>query len=392
MSPKQRVLIVDDEPRNQRIVVEILEDIVDFRLANNGEEALQIAEKFRPELVLLDIMMPGIDGYEVCRKIKENDDYKYSKVILVSGKAMIDERLKGYEVGADDYMTKPFAPEELLAKVKVFLRIARLEIELADMNRDLDEKVRQRTEALLNAEARLINTAKMSALGEMAAGIAHEINTPLAIISLTNEQISEVMADENPDKELLHKMTTTVAATVKRISGIINGLRFFSRDGQKDPLEMASLKDIVMSTLGLCNEKIKNHQIDVQLENLTDDFKIECRAVEISQVLLNLIGNACDATMVLDEKWIRISLLEEPDWITLTITDSGNGIPEAIRNRVFQPFFTTKDIGKGTGLGLSISKGIIESHKGEISIDTQSKHTKFVLRFPRTVSKTAVAA
>src|SRR6185312_15086367 len=112
------------EPRNQRIVAESLDGEVAFKTVSNGEEALAALEAAAMDLVLLDIMMPGIDGYEVCRRIRANPALALTKVILVSGKAMIEERLKGYDVGADDYMTKPFVPEELLAKTRVFLKLA----------------------------------------------------------------------------------------------------------------------------------------------------------------------------------------------------------------------------------------------------------------------------
>lgn len=193
MSTKQKVLIVDDEPRNQRIIAETLDELVECRNASSGEEALEALGAFTPDLVLLDIMMPGIDGYEVCRKIRADSKYALIKIILVSGKAMIEERLKGYEVGADDYMTKPFEPEELLAKAKVFLRLIQAERALSELNRSLEEKVQERTRQLLDAEAKLINAAKMSALGEMAGGIAHEINTPLGTIGMIVDQVRELV-------------------------------------------------------------------------------------------------------------------------------------------------------------------------------------------------------
>ncbi|MGE0528434.1 MAG: response regulator, partial [Bdellovibrionales bacterium] len=128
-SNKQKVLIVDDEPRNQRILSEILSSHADCLFASSGEEALHIMKELTPDLLLLDIMMPGMDGYSVCRQLRSDSRFESTKVILLSGKAMVEERLKGYEHGADDYITKPFVPEELLAKAKVYLRLTRLEKE-----------------------------------------------------------------------------------------------------------------------------------------------------------------------------------------------------------------------------------------------------------------------
>ena len=375
MTPKQRVLIVDDEPRNQRIVIETLEDIVDYQTAANGEEALALAKSFAPDLILLDIMMPTIDGYEVCRKIRENHEMKLTKIILVSGKAMLEERLKGYEIGADDYITKPFASEELLAKVRVFLHLSSLE-------KRLSQDVQEKTAQLLHAEAKLMNTAKLSALGEMAGGVAHEINTPLATVALLLGQMHDFANEEPIDRTAILDALQVCDLTVKRISNIINGLRTFSRDGSQDNFDMADVKKIVEDTIALCSEKLKNNGTQLQIEPFPLDVMVKCRPVQISQVLLNLIGNSADAIAALPERWIKIAIESRMDHFEISVTDSGTGISESIRSKIFQPFFTTKDIGKGTGLGLSISKGIAESHGGTLYLDERSKNTRVVLTLP----------
>jgi C4-dicarboxylate-specific signal transduction histidine kinase len=382
MEDLQKVLIVDDETRNQRIIMEILEGQAELRVAGTGEEGLTAVSEFRPDLVLLDIMMPGIDGYEVCRRIRANAELALTKVILVSGKAMIDERLKGYEAGADGYMTKPFISEELLAKSKVFLRLARAERELFELNRSLDEKVRERTERLLMAEAKLVTSAKMSALGEMAAGIAHEINTPLATIGMGAEQILDLIAETPPDVVAVSGMTKRISETVDRIGAIIRGLRTFSRDGSHDRFDPCSLGRIIEDTLALCRERILKSGVELRVDSVPEDLMIACRAVEISQVLLNLIANACDAIAELPERWIEVSVKTTEDQVVLAVTDSGRGIPEAARDKIFQPFFTTKEVGKGTGLGLSVSKGIVETHGGKITLDPESPNTRFVIEIP----------
>ncbi|MES2768754.1 MAG: response regulator [Bdellovibrionota bacterium] len=383
MNLKQKVLIVDDEARNQRIISEVLEGLVDFKVASSGEEALKICEEYVPDLVLLDIMMPGINGYEVCKLIKANPKTKLTKVILVSGKAMIEERIKGYDEGADDYMTKPFIPEELLAKSKVFLRLTAIEKELVEFNASLDEKVKQKTQQLLETEGKLITSAKMSALGEMAGGIAHEINTPLGTIGLLAGQVDGLVLEDPIDVVSISNMLNIIKETVTRIGLIIHSLRTFSRDGSVDDFDSVPVKKIIDSTLMLCNEKLKQNGIEFQMEEIPQDLKIECQQVPISQVLINLINNACDAIELQKEKWIRLSIEDKGDTIALSITDSGNGISKEIAEKIFQPFFTTKEIGKGTGLGLSISKGIINSHKGNLAIDPDCKNTRFILQLPK---------
>ena len=389
MSENQRVLIVDDEPRNQRIVAETLEGTVEIRIASSGEEALEAIASWNPDLVLLDLMMAGMDGYEVCRRIKSHPNFCLTKVILVSGKAMIEERLKGYDVGADDYMTKPFVPEELLAKAKVFLRLTRTEKQLAALNQSLEQIIDERTNQLISAESKLINSAKMSALGEMAGGIAHEINTPICTIGLMAEQIKDFAKEPNPDANSIIEMASTVESTIQHVGSIINGLRMFSRDGSRDHYGSASAKEIVESTLILCREKIKDSEIELIVDPISDDLNLYCQKVQISQALLNLISNAYDAVQSLEKKWIRINCDQEGGMVRIHVTDSGPGIPIATQYKIFQPFFTTKEIGKGTGLGLSISIGIMQSHHGRLNYDHSSPNTKFVLECPTPMDATA---
>lgn len=379
---KQNVLIVDDEPRNQRILIEILEDLFDYKVASSGENAIEILQTYIPDLVLLDIMMPGIDGYQVCTYIRSKKELSLTKVLLVSGKAMVEERLKGYEVGGDDYITKPFVPEELLAKTKVFLKLTAAEKEVLALNQSLEQKVVERTQQLLDAEAKLVNSAKMAALGEMAGGIAHEINTPLGTIAMIADQMQEIVQETAFDPSTISEMSQILTDTVKRISSVVYGLRTFSREGSSDIVGSESAKQLVENTLALCMEKIKHSNIDIRVAPISEQIRIACRAVQISQVLLNLVNNACDAISALPEKWIKIEVKETEGWGEITITDSGPGIPEAVRLKIFDPFFTTKALGKGTGLGLSISKGIVDSHNGTLTIDEKCSNTRFILRLP----------
>jgi len=382
MNNKQKVLIVDDEPRNIRIITEILEDMVEMKTARSGEETLEVLQNYRPDLVLLDIMMPGIDGYEVCRRIREQPRMALTKIILVSGKAMLDERLLGYSAGADDYMTKPFVPEELLAKAKVFLRLTAMERQAESVKQGLEEKVEERTQELFNTEAKLITAAKMAALGEMAGGIAHEINTPLSTVRMVAEQIEELVQDAVPDVKMIMDKSRVISNTVQRISAIILGLRTFSRDGSNDRLDWAPVHRVVSDTIALCGEKIKYNSITLDTSGIAADLHLHCRPVQISQVLLNLISNACDAIAERDERWVKVSAERKNGSIFISVTDSGAGISEKVREKLFQPFFTTKEIGKGTGLGLSISRGILEAHHGNLSIDATCPNTRFVIQIP----------
>lgn len=233
-------------------------------------------------------------------------------------------------------------------------------------------------------EIQITNNSRLAALGVMAGGIAHEINNPLAIVQGNLSNLMESLDDGHlPDIPNLKKAFQKMEVTLDRITKIIRGLRSFSRDAEKDPMILTSIRQILDETLAISTERIKRENVDLKL-NIGYDFQISCRMVQISQVILNLLNNSLDAVGSLQEKWIKIQTESCANHYNIRITDSGKGIPISIQARVMDPFFTTKDVGKGTGLGLSISKGIIEAHHGRLYIDATSKNTSFVIEFPKT--------
>ncbi|MEA9356058.1 ATP-binding protein [Bacteriovorax sp. PP10] len=230
-------------------------------------------------------------------------------------------------------------------------------------------------------QLQMIQSNKMASLGEMASGIAHEINNPLAIIKMTALQMQKNVTDEST---IFKNGISKIDSTVDRISKIIQGLRTFSRDGRNDPFEIVSFDHLIDDILSFCKERLKHHSITLIKDELDPNLVFEGRQIEISQVILNLLNNAIDAVDPLpgDNKWIRISAKNNGSFLEIKITDSGNGIPLETQSKMFQPFFTTKEIGKGTGLGLSLSLTIIKNHLGEIFLDNDSPNTCFVLRLP----------
>ncbi len=233
-------------------------------------------------------------------------------------------------------------------------------------------------QALEEEQLRRIQDAKMASLGEMAASIAHEINSPLSII----QGNSEILESSIGDEEKIVKCSRKICKTVTRIAKIVKSLKSYSRNGEEDPFEANSLAEIIEDTLELCRKKIINSNIDLHVGDIPDDFVFDCRPTQISQILVNLLNNASDAIENLEEKWIRIEFERKAENFSLSVVDSGKGIPEKILGRLMDPFFTTKEIGKGTGLGLSLSKSIAAEHKGEFFIDKKSKNTKFTILLP----------
>lgn len=244
------------------------------------------------------------------------------------------------------------------------------------------EKTRLAVE--LEHKAKLTHSAKLSALGEMAAGVAHEINNPLAIIQIAANSIRDLLAEPNVDKVHLLKTTEVINSNVQRSAKIVKGLQVFSRDSGNDPLEVKELDSIVRDTLSLCQERFKNENIRFELVLPDRPIRIGCRPTEISQVILNLLNNARDAVQSMPEKWVRLEVADESGkTAALSVVDSGPGLSEEILAKAFVPFFTTKPVGQGTGLGLAISKGIAEAHHGSLILDTRSSNTCFLLRLPQ---------
>lgn len=247
------------------------------------------------------------------------------------------------------------------------------------------QELSEAQKTVLEQKERLVLSSKMSALGEMASGIAHEINTPLAIISMRVDEMNELMEEGQLTDDQVKTGLRETKATANRIANIVRGLRMFSQDGQRAEPQMAGVYGVVEDTLSFCTEKFAENGVTLKFKvnASVKDLQFECRPTEISQVLLNLLNNAYDAVSVLSEKWIRIHVDDLGDDIEISVIDSGTGISKEIQENVMKPFYTTKDVGKGTGLGLSISKGIVESHGGTLAIDNESPNTRFKVRLPK---------
>lgn len=225
-------------------------------------------------------------------------------------------------------------------------------------------------------------SAKMASLGEMSGGLAHEINNPVAIIAGRAQQLLMMVKKDNAPKETLIKSLENITKTTERIDKIIKGLRSFSRDTGSEAYKLTNLKSIIEDTLTYCEAKFKNNGVYLTYE-ISENIEIECSHTLISQVVLNALNNSYDAISKTESRWIKIEAQQLNDNIQLSIADSGPGISEHLREKIMQPFFSTKEIGKGTGLGLSISKGIIDAHKGQFYFDHSSANTKLVIVLPK---------
>ncbi len=257
--------------------------------------------------------------------------------------------------------------------------IYQLDLEIAN------DKLKKSKDELIDQTVKLVHVSRLAALGEMSAGIAHEINNPLTIMKGGAQLIEKSVGRDTIDKELILKQSQKIQNSVNRVTKIVQGLKSFSTLSDGKPKEKAPLQDIIDDTLNFCTELLVSHGIRLDIDPIPD-LRLECHPVQISQVLINLIKNAQDEILERDltetERWIRIEFKTEKDTLCIRVSNGGPRIKEEFLEKIFNPFFSTKPVGKGTGLGLSISQKIMREHLGDLSIDKSGPHTVFLLVIP----------
>ncbi|MCU0545075.1 MAG: hybrid sensor histidine kinase/response regulator [Oscillatoriaceae cyanobacterium Prado104] len=397
------ILIVDDNATNLSVISQALKSAgYKLRVAVDGETAISMLEKCAldrsknclPELILLDIQMPGIDGFETCRRIKANPTTNAIPIIFMTALADAASKLKGLSLGAVDYITKPFEQDEVIARVNIHWKLKQL-------TDNLEEQVKERTAALQQAQIQLVQQEKLSALGQLVTGVAHEINNPLTFLASNIPPAKEYLEDitqvlnlykkhyPQPVPEIASAISTldlefaiedffnlldSMQTGSERIQDISLSLRNFAR-ADRDTRIAIDLHEALNSTLLLLKHRLKERaerpEIEV-IQNYCELPAIECYPGPINQVFMNLLANAIDA---LEEAWekdrrslaIRIATATRKDRAIVRIADNGLGMTQEIQKHLFEPLFTTKTVGKGTGLGLSIARQIVsDKHGGKL--------------------------
>lgn len=239
---------------------------------------------------------------------------------------------------------------------------------------------------LLEKNRQLQENSHLINLGEMAAGIAHEINNPLGII---RGSVELIRADKTHSSEILNKHLVSIDRMIDRMVSIIRSMRNLSRRSTGEKLEQINIRQLLQDVYNLSLINLKNLEVDARfnLDDLPIDSIVEGQAVQLSQVFLNLINNSAQAVSGKYDAWVELKAFIENDHYVFWITDSGKGIPPEHQNKIFMPFFTTKEVGKGTGIGLSLSKSIVEVHKGKLALDSKCDNTRFVIELPALVNQ-----
>lgn len=267
-----------------------------------------------------------------------------------------------------------------LLKVSVFFQACLLMIfQVRVNNREIEGRYNQ----YLANHSKIENQTRLSDLGRLYAGIAHEINNPLAVIKGSGSYCLKRLKKGDIDIDRLNHELQRINKQVERVVKIIEGLKYVSRDATNDPFQSKSINEVVQNTYDLCSFKLNDFQITSNLNLLEDDARCYINPVQIEQVIFTLVSNAIDVLEGQDFKEITISLDQDEDHVFISVIDNGPGIPKDIQTDIFKPFFTTKELGKGTGLGLSIAFEIIQKHDGLIKVGDGEKGGAFVISLPK---------
>ncbi len=345
------------------------------RRVEQGQAVLEAVSKLTPDLILLSVALPDISGYEVTRQIKREGSSSIIPIIMIGEQDHEEDIAAALNAGADEFLRKPVSNAELLLRVRAMLRLKGMTDALAKLNATLEQKVIERTQALEQAHERLRHGEKLSALGRLAASVAHDINNPLTgilnyIYLLKQEYVTNTALVE--DLALIERQVNVIADLVRQLQN-------FSKPPRKNRVPVA-LPVILDDILALVGKDLEKRNIEVTSTCPTDLPNMLAAPDQISEVFMNLMVNARDAMP--EGGKLDINVFSDKGHIVAEISDTGMGMSEEVKAHLFEPFFTTKGE-HGTGLGLAICYRIIEEHGGEIDVESQpNEGTTFQIRLP----------
>ena len=375
---KPCVLVADDEPAMLDFLRSQLKAHFQVLEAVDGQQALDKAFQYLPDLILLDMMMPEKDGVQVCGELRSRTSTQQIPIILLTSRADEETKYAALSAGASDFLSKPFSTTELHVRVKNLVDSYGWQKRLARQNQILEATVQQ----LKETESQLVQAEKMAGLGRMSAGIIHEINNPLNYVGTglyTLKQKRVLLPDD--DKIDFDEILQDISEGIGRVKTIVSDLRTFTHP-PTDQLDLVDLKKVITSSLRFLSNQFKNIQLETDLPS---SLFVSGNSNKLVQVFVNLLQNGIDAmrTVPKGEARLRVVGKTEAGKVFVTLRDSGQGISSENLNKIFDPFFTTKEPGEGMGLGLSICFRIVSEYGGKIRVNSElGKFSEFTLEFP----------
>ena len=351
MEKKSKILIVDDALDTVELLKKrFRSEGYDTAEAYDGEEALKKVEEYNPDLVVLDVMMPKLDGYQVCQRLKANENTKYIPVLMLTAKGEVENKVKGLEIGADDYLAKPFDYKELSARVKSLLTIKA-------------------------AREKLVEEERSEALEKMMDEVVHEIRNPLASIGGFAKRVHDKLSEGDPNKKYMEMIMDDVLKLENMIKQLVDlkTMAFCY-------LEFTDINRLIMEAIRLHEKELKDKGIEVKTELMDNPPFIPGDREQLKVAVSNLIANSIEA-MQESPKILKIFSSMSEGYLEIKVSDTGKGIPKDKIRNIFDPFFTSKIY--GPGLGLTFTLKIIQQHRGNISVESEpGKGTMFTIRLP----------
>jgi len=393
------IYILDDSQQNLSLLQVILNaiNLYEFKLFDTPTMMLEHLntidiETQKPSLFLLDVIMPEIDGFEVCKRLKKDERLFDVPVIFITALSSTEDIVQAFNVGAVDYILKPFNRTEIIMRVQTHIELYKNKRDLEEINLKLEEQVQQKHQQLMHSD-------RLATIGTLASKIVHEINNPLTVISGNSallkryfQKIYDKFIANNLDnatkleKDLLTEMPKifdTISAQAKVIGEIVNNLRIYSRaSSEKDKTtEVINISENLDKIYQLV--KRLNKTINIQLNLPSENIFIKLNTQHLSQILMNLIQNAAHAVANTPSPQIILSCFKENNNCVISVEDNGCGITKENLEKIWQPFFTTKSADIGTGLGLSIILELIKKNNGKIDVKSiVNQGTTFSITFP----------
>lgn len=389
------ILVIDDNPANLAVIVNLLESCgAEAIIARDGSDGLKRAKAFHPDLILLDVMMPGVDGFETCTLLKAAEETQDIPVIFMTALAEAKEKMRGFEVGGVDYITKPINNGEVLARISTHLNIRQLTKNLQDKNQELLDTLQN----LQTTQAQLIQAEKMAALGNLVAGVAHEINTPIGVgiteASFLNDktvEICKLFDEQELTQSVFEKylsinsqISGSILKNLQRAAELVSNFKLVAVDQKSENLVTFHIRQYIERTLLSLNSKLETKSPSIQIE-CEPDLELKSYPGVFSLIITNLVMNSlvhgfADAGDHTISFGIEVGEID----VIFRYSDNGAGMSPETLQKVFDPFFTTKRSQGATGLGMHIVYNLVtQKLKGEITcVSSPEEGTEFTIKMP----------